>query len=228
MDASSYCRELESYLCQKNAGHLIRIVGPAFERVCGWAEQGVPLKIAFRGIDRYCERYTMKPGRRRPVRIEFCEADILDLFDDWRRAVGVGVSPDAAPTPRRPGLAAHIEAVAGRLIALRAAEGRPLPAAATVDAAIDELDRLAEDARTARGQKRDLIVERLGSLDRTLLEESVRALDPADAAQLRQEAESELAPFLGRMSSDGRAGAIEGAFRKLVRERAGLPTIAFH
>lgn len=109
MDLSSYCRELESYLCQKNAGHLIRIVGPAFERVCGWAEQGVPLKVAFRGIDRYCERYNMKPGRRRPVRIEFCEADILDLFDDWRRAVGVGISPDPTRPPRKPSLAAHIE-----------------------------------------------------------------------------------------------------------------------
>ena len=94
-----------SYLCRKNEGHLIRIVGPAFEQVCGWAEQGVPLKVAFRGIDRYCERYYAKGPRRRPVRIEFCEADILELFDDWRRAVGVAAAADAAAdeAPRRAG-----------------------------------------------------------------------------------------------------------------------------
>src|SRR5215210_8198432 len=89
MDPVEYCREIETYLCRKNEGHLIRIVGPAFEQVCGWATMGVPLKVAFRGIDQYCERYYAKGPRRRPVRIEFCEADVLELFDSWRRAVGV-------------------------------------------------------------------------------------------------------------------------------------------
>ena len=60
MSASDYCREIEAYLCRKNEGHLIRIVGPAFEQVCGWANLGVPLKVAFRGIDQMrtllCER----------------------------------------------------------------------------------------------------------------------------------------------------------------------------
>ena len=88
IDASEYCRKLESYLCQKNEGHLIRIAGPVFDQVRGWAAMGVPLAVAFRGIDRYCERYYAKGPKRRPVRVEFCEADILELFDDWRRAVG--------------------------------------------------------------------------------------------------------------------------------------------
>ena len=86
-----YCRQLETYLCRKNDGHLIRIVGPAFEQVCGWAARGIPLKIAMRGIDRYFERYYAKGPRRRPVRIEFCEADVLDVFDEWRKSVGVSV-----------------------------------------------------------------------------------------------------------------------------------------
>ena len=55
----------------------------------GWANQGVPIKIACHGIDRYFERYYAKGPRRRPVRIEFCEADVLDAFDEWRRAVGI-------------------------------------------------------------------------------------------------------------------------------------------
>src|SRR5262249_60738506 len=48
-----YCREIETYLCQKNDGHLIRVVGPSFEIVSSWATRGVPIKIAFEGIDRY-------------------------------------------------------------------------------------------------------------------------------------------------------------------------------
>src|ERR671915_145319 len=107
-----YCHELERYLCRKNDGHLIRIVGPAFEQVCGWAARGVPLKVAQRGIDRYFERYYAKGPRRRPVRIEFCEADVLDVFDEWRRAVGIAAHVDtqteAAAASRR-SLPSHLE-----------------------------------------------------------------------------------------------------------------------
>src|SRR4029453_11923681 len=123
IEPGEYCRQLETYLCRKNEGHLIRIVGPVFEQVCGWMSQGVPLKVAFRGIDQYCERYYAKGPRRRPVRVEFCEADILDSFDAWRRAVGVtgpaeGNRQEGAA--RRPALAAHITRVISRLTASRA------------------------------------------------------------------------------------------------------------
>ena len=128
IDASEYCRKLEAYLCRKNEGHLIRIAGPVFEQVRGWAAQGVPLAVAFRGIDRYCERYYAKGPRRRPVRVEFCEADILELFDDWRRAVGLPSqgSREGARQDRE-SLPAHMERVTARLTACRG--GRRIPTA---------------------------------------------------------------------------------------------------
>src|SRR5438045_6032193 len=95
-ETAEYCREIETYLCRKNDGHLIRVVGPSFEIVSRWAEQGVPLKVAYAGIDRYFERYYRKGPRRRPVKIDFCDADVLDLFDEWRRALGI-VSDAANP-----------------------------------------------------------------------------------------------------------------------------------
>src|SRR3954470_22317092 len=124
-----YCRQLESYLCRKNDGHLVRIVGPAFEQVCGWAARGVPIKVACRGLDRYFERYYAKGPRRRPVRIEFCEADVLDVFDEWRRAVGVPAAEvDTAAgtdaTRRHSSLPAHLERIIARLTALRSGDNR--------------------------------------------------------------------------------------------------------
>src|SRR5215813_3003793 len=126
-----YCRHLESYLCRKNDGHLIRIVGPAFEQVCGWASRGIPLKLAMRGIDRYFERYYAKGPQRRPVRIEFCEADVLDVFDEWRRSVGVvsvtsgDNAEDTVSNRGRAGagtLPAHLERVIARLTILRSGD----------------------------------------------------------------------------------------------------------
>lgn len=226
-ELNDYCRQIEAYLCGKNEGHLVRIVGPAFEQVSGWAAHGVPLKIAFRGIDRYCERYYAKGPRRRPVRVEFCEADILDLFDDWRRAVGVpavAAAGDERPA-RKPPLAAHVARCVARLTAARAG-GRGTPALdALLDTTVRELDRLGADAKHARGGERARIVERLAEMDRSLLAAAVEAVDPARAAALKREADAELAPFGSRMAPEERARASGAAFQRLVRESLGLPVL---
>jgi hypothetical protein len=228
-DLAEYCRQVEAYLCGKNDGHLIRIVGPAFEMVCGWARQGIPLKIAFRGIDQYFERYYAKGSRRRPVRIEFCEADILDSFDGWRRAVGVAqAAGDDQPGPvsRPPGLASHIERVIARLTALRAGDRR-WEFDAQIAEAVRELDGLVPGARRARGAARAAIVEHLAALDRRLTDAAIAALDAEASAELRIEAERELAAFAERMPTDAHARAVTAAFERLARESASLPSVRY-
>jgi len=229
MTPEEYCREVEAYLCRKNEGHLIRIVGPAFEQVCGWATQGVPLKIACRGIDQYCERYYAKGPRRRPVRIEFCEADILDLFDSWRRAVGVtaAVPERTEPTPKKPALAAHIERVVARLTSLRGGGRRSDSFAERIDAAVRELDSLAGDARAARGEARAGIIDRLRALDGSLIAAAAAEIDAESNARLRAEADTELLPFAQRMPSEALERARQAAFTRLLRESLGLPVLAY-
>ena len=231
-----YCREIEAYLCQKNGGHLIRVVGPSFDLVCGWASKGVPLKIARRGIDRYFERYDKKDKhpRRRPVKIDFCDADVLDVYDEWRRAVGITAVPDSSPVPgpqspasSRQSLPAHLERVLLRLTAARVRD--------TIDATFDEvLDRVSReldasksDPRGVRGSARQALIDRLHALDRELLDAARAAMDDAARARLGRDAEDELSAFRAAMTMDAFARAREAALDRLVRERFRLPTIAF-
>jgi hypothetical protein len=240
----SYCRDLEDYLCRKNDGHLVRIVGPAFEQVCGWAARGVPLKIAQRGIDRYFERYYARGPRRRPIRIEFCEADVLDVFDEWRRAVGLpaavatspqGGSPvaeqadvsnpeDEAARPHA-SLPAHLERVVARLTVLRAGEDRRLDA--VLDAVVRDLDAVRATAKRLRGPARDALVQRLAELDGTLLKEARALVDSAALQRFSQDADAELAPFRGRMPQDAYERSRAACIDRSIRERFRLPVIAF-
>ena len=231
MTPEDYCREVEAYLCRKNEGHLVRIVGPAFEQVCGWATMGVPLKVAFRGIDQYCERYYSKGPKRRPVRIEFCEADVLDSFDHWRRAVGVaGVaaeSPEARSASKKPALAAHIERVVARLTTLRGGGQRSAQFVEQVDAVVRELDHLAADSRTLRGNARTEVVERLRVLDEQLIQAAIGELGESANDALRAEADAELAPFAQRMAPDALDRARRAAVARLMRGAMGLPVITY-
>ena len=230
-----YCREIETYLTRKNDGHLIRVVGPSFEIVSGWAEQGVPLKIALAGIDRYFERYYRKGPRRRPVKIDFCDADVLDVFDEWRRATGVPSTsvPSAishqqsAIGNRSVSLPAHLERVVLRLTSARAGGALGGEFDALIDRAAAELDAARSRAGGLRGDARQALLDRLSALDAELVRQARDILDEVTRAALTREAESELAGFRSGMSADAFARAREAAVDRLVRERVKLPTIAF-
>jgi hypothetical protein len=234
IDVESYARDLEAYLCRKNDGHLIRITGPAFEQVQGWARQGVPLKVAEAGIDRYFERYYRKGPRRRPVRIEFCEADVLDAFDDWRRAVGVtqvgADSPggpdveDPQPSARpRKSLLSQIESAMARLTVLRGSDQAGAVLGPALDTAVRGLDALRAEAARARGEARDEVMRRVAAIDEELAVAAAAVLDAAERSALEREADAELAPFRERMPEEAYRRSRRQALLRLVRQRFGLP-----
>lgn len=237
MDPGAYCRHVEAYLCARNEGHLIRIVGPAFELVNGWSAGGVPLSVVRRAVDRACARRQARERRRRPIRIEFCEADVLDLFDDWKRAVGVG---STAPVPaadreageegggraarRRSSLGAHLDRVVARLSAWSDREHPALGGRVTAIAA--ELDA-ARAAPAPRGKARQRLVDRLVELDGALLAAARDAAGEPLRRRLRDDTERELAPFRERMEGGAFGRARDAAYDRLLMERLGLPRLTY-
>ena len=162
------------------------------------------------------------------MRIEFCEGDILDLFDDWRRAVGVvqsqGEAESAGP-PRKPALTAHLERVVARLVGSRVQRSPSFEQ--HVEACSAEIDRLSGESKKSRGDARTAILDRLAELDRGLVQAAAAELDPQSVAAARREAEAELAPFGSRLTPEVRAQAVEAAFERLVRDSLGLPQIRY-
>jgi hypothetical protein len=239
---AGYCREIETYLCRKNDGHLIRVVGPSFDLVSGWAARGVPLKIAMEGIDRYFERYYRAGPRRRPVRIDFCEADVLDAFDQWRRAVGI-VEPASADGGSRTdskgpdgrcrsdagheSLPAHLERAVARLTSARAGGALDNRFDALIDLVAGELDSARAVVGGVRGEARRSLVNRLATLDGELVHKAREQLEPSQLAALASAADLEIAPFRAAMAPETLLRARERAIDELVRQRYGLPTLTF-
>ena len=245
MEPGAFCRKVESYLCRKNDGHLIRIVGPAFELVCGWSDAGIPLRVVERAIDRRHARYHARGPRRRPLRIEYCEADVRDLFDEWRRAVGVGVRGGAGPEPdhvsatpgspegsataaisSRRSLAAHLDDLAARLSARR-----PRAGAAGVERLVGEAQAVVAGARggarTLRGRARRSVIEQLADLDRRLPAAARADVPEAEMRRFRGEAAHALEPFRERMPAAAFAAALDAAIDRLLAEHFSLPRLTF-
>ena len=223
-----YCHEIEAYLCRKNDGHLVRVVGPSFDLVSAWAAQGIPLKVAYRGIDRYFERYYRKGPRRRPVRIDFCEADVLDVFDEWRRALGMS-SESQTPNPesRHASLPAHLERVVMRLSSARAGGALGGGCDEVIDRVARELDAARSAAGGVRGDARHALLARLADLDAELLRAARESLDETARGAIVRDAEAELAGFRAGMAPDVYARTLDTAVDRLTRERLRLPVVRF-
>jgi hypothetical protein len=185
----------------------------------------------FEGIDRYFERYYRAGPRRRPVKIDFCEADVLDVFDEWRRATGVTSAPESPesqiPNPKSLSLPAHLERVVTRLTSGRASGAIGEAFDPIIDRASIELDAARSQAHGVRGAARQALIDRLSALDGELVAQARQQLDQPALAALAREADDELSAFRAGMSADALARAREAAVDRLVRERFNLPTIAF-
>ena len=234
MTVEEYCREIEAYLCRKNDGHLIRIVGPSFERVCTWATQGIPFKIACQGVDRYFVRYYAKGPRRRPVQVDFCENDVMDAFDAWRRAVGVRLpgaassEPEAQAKQRKRSLPDHLDRVCERVTARRAGMTPPREDFdAVLETVTTEVSAFRDVPGPIRGETRDRIAARLVELDRMMLDAARAQADPALVEAMRAEAMEQLLPFRDRMPADAYERALNSAVDRLLREQERLPMVAF-
>jgi hypothetical protein len=231
IDVGEYCRRVEDHLTRVNGGHLVRIVGPGFELVRRWAQEGIPLSFVMRGIDAKATRHH-RGRQKRPLRIEFCEADVRGIYDGWRRAVGLagaeaatGEGEASAADRRRPSLSRHLDRAVESLghVAGRLELAEPLREALT--GVLGELTALRERARHLRGPGRNELVERLAHLDRDLLTHARTWTDRATLDALEQEAEVNLIPYRDRLSADIWQRSVAVTVDRLLRDHLGLPTL---
>ncbi|MGE5836419.1 MAG: hypothetical protein ACM4AI_18245 [Acidobacteriota bacterium] len=242
LDVGEYCRLVEDHLTRVNGGHLVRIVGPGFELVRQWAERGIPASIVFRGIDLKAERH--HAGRaKRPLRIEFCEADVREVYRTWRRAIGLtgdeslnghedsqpdapgGATPGASEDreTRKRSLTRDLDRAVDRLTRAIGRNDIPDALRPALDEWLQGLVDLRDAARKARGAAREELPRRVETLNAGMTV-TLRSLAPEPiVADVRREAESELAGYRGRLSPPAWHDAVTANTDRLLRERYGLP-----
>ena len=245
MTVGQYCRRVESYMCQKNDGHLIRIVGPTFDLVRGWADGGIPISVVERAIDRTYSRYYAIGTKRKPVRVEYCEQEVIVLFDEWKRAVGIGkVSSLQLDEPKikddttfimqavagKRSLASHLEEVGGRL------DAWAFECSGSV--ADSELSRCAAEAASVvsgirigaerlRGASRTAALELLNELDERFRDCARSVADDELLKRLQAEATESVKPFRSRMSQGVFNETVRVATDRLLVDYFKLPLVSY-
>ncbi len=237
-DIGDYCREVEAHLTRVNGGHLVRIVGPGFMLVRHWAEEGVPLSAVCRGIEQKAERHKVGAARR-PLRIEFCEADVREVYEAWRRAIGVsGAAGDSAegaaagPVGERGSGSARrvttrdLERAVERLMATAGRLDLPDSLRDEVNRVLEQVIHIRDAVKGTRGAAREGHLEALPELDRSMMAVARMVISADALAPVREDAERDLQPFRARLARDAWDQAVEVTVARGVREYFGLPNLA--
>ena len=132
-------------------------------------------------------------------------------------------SADVGSSSPKETLPAHLERAIARLTLARAGADGWLDTA--IDTIIRELETMRSTARGLRGQAREAVVDRLATLDRSLLDLMRERSNGAALAEVTREADAELAPFRDRMLTDAYDKARRACIDRLLRERARLPVL---
>jgi hypothetical protein len=235
-DVADYCRQVEAHLTRINGGHLVRVVGPGFALVKQWADESVPLSVVFRGIEQKAERHAAGASKR-PLRIEFCEADVRALYEDWRRAIGVTAAStedaeaeaatpaDRSPGPQRRSVPKAIDRAIDRLGRLAGRLELPEEFRDAMSRLIEQLSTLREELAHTRGAGRERLLERLAPLDADLLNHARGVVPPDVMRDILARAEQDLAPFRERLAPEAWARAISVTVDRGVREHLQLPSL---
>jgi hypothetical protein len=237
LDVGEYCRAVEAHLARVNEGHIVRIVGVAFDLVRGWALAGVPLSVVRSGIERKAERHRTGASRR-PLRLEFCEADVRTAFEAWRRAVGVAgvplvstgeadADPDAADPPARrvPSLSRQIARAAERTVRAAGRLETPEALREALTRVLESLVALQHRARHARGAAREAIVRDLVALDRDVIRAARDAAAGDGLDRLHVQASRDLDRYRARMSAEAWERSLDASIDRLLRGTYGLPIL---
>jgi hypothetical protein len=247
-ELADYCRQVEAHLTRVNGGHMVRVVGAGFALVKQWADEGIPLSVVFKGIEQKAQRHQLGASRR-PLRIEFCEPDVRELFDAWRRAVGVtepagdrdahdggrdfspgdvagpeGPASLETPAKRRPASKAIDKAI-DRLGRLAGRLELPDEFREAVSHAIERLSAVREGLAHSRGAAREPWLEQLGSIDQGLLTHARGLVDAAVMRGLIEQAETDMAPYRERLAPEAWDRAVTLTVDRGVRAHLGLPSL---
>jgi hypothetical protein len=237
-DIGDYCRQVEAHLTRVNGGHLVRIVGPGFMLVRNWAEEGVPLSAVFRGIEQKAERHKAGAAKR-PLRIEFCEADVREVYDAWRRAIGVsgaavdaGDDAGAGPVGERGSGSARrvttrdLDRAVDRLMATAGRLELPEPLRDEVNRVLEQVMQIRDAVKGSRGAAREGHLTALPELDRSMMTVAQAVIASDALTPIREDAERDLEPFRARLAPDAWDQAVQVTVARGVREHFGLPNLA--
>lgn len=225
----NYFTEIEDTFVRRRGKHLF--LSPMdWALMETWNQQGIPLHIVLRGIERSFDSYEAKPRKRTVKSLLYCQEEVEAQYAEWNDArVGASSSDntDAEKTPFSiDAISEHLQT--NRDILMQAAEARrpedDLSEAMTRAATL--LTEIEEDLASGVSLNTRMLEDSLTGLERLLNDSMFAVASNEELEQQKTVVKEQLKPYRNHMETEIYNQTFNNLLLKRLREQFSVPRLS--
>lgn len=229
MNYFNYFTEIEDAFVRRRGKHLF--LSPLdWALMETWKQQGIPLHIVLRGVERSFDSYETRPRKRSVKTLLYCQEEVEAQYAEWIEG-RVGASEqndrkDSDKTPfSAPAISEHLQNCHRALVRLSRSRkeddlSEALARAASLLQAIhdDATDNAALDTRR--------LEDSLTGLERMLNEAMLAVITATELDALKSEVKKQLKPYRNQMETAVYNQTFDNLLLKRLREQFAVPRLS--
>lgn len=228
MNYFNYFTEIEDAFVRRRGKHLF--LSPLdWALMETWKQQGIPLHIVLRGVERSFDSYESRPRKRSVKTLLYCQEEVEAQYAEWLEArVGASGHPDAQ-TDKTPfseaAISEHLQRCHSELIRLSVSRKEDDLSEALVRAAglLQEIrDDLADNAVLDTRRLEDSLT----GLERMLNDAMMNVIPCAELDALKTGVRDQLKPYRSQMETAVYNQTFDNLLLKRLREQFTVPRLS--
>ena len=195
-----------------------------------WKQQGIPLHVVLRGIERSFDSYESRPRKRSVKTLLYCQEEVEAQYAEWLEArVGVSEQTDAVDSDKTPFSAAaineHLQRCHSDLIRLSVSRKEDDLSEALVRAA-GLLQEIREDIADNAVLDTRRLEDSVTGLERMLNDAMLKVISAGELDALKSGIKDQLKPYRSQMETAVYNQTFDNLLLKRLREQFNVPRLS--
>jgi hypothetical protein len=224
----NYFTEIEDAFVRRRGKHLF--LSPMdWALMETWKQQGIPLHIVLRGVEKSFDSYEARPRKRTVKTLLYCQEEIEAQYAEWVEArVGsatASAEPESDKTPFSfAAISEHLQRSRNALSELAMSRNDDLSEALTRAAAL--LVDIEKDFASGATLDTRKLEDSLTGLERMLNDSMLSVAGPSTLDEFKKGVKDQLKPYRAQMDAAAYKQTFDNLLLKRLREQFALPRLS--
>ena len=232
MNYFNYFTEIEDAFVRRRGKHLF--LSPMdWALMETWQQQGIPLHIVLRGVEKSFDSYESRPRKRTVKTLLYCQEEVEAQYAEWvetrvgASTAGNNSEPDSDKTPFSfAAISEHLKRNRSALSALAKARTNDDDFTEALTRAGALLAAIESDFTTSAALDTRNLEDSLTGLERMLSDAMLLVVDAKQLDGLKQEVKDQLKPYRSQMEAAAYKQTFDNLLLKRLREQFAVPRLS--
>jgi hypothetical protein len=226
----NYFTEIEDAFVRRRGKHLF--LSPMdWALMETWKQQGIPLHIVLRGVEKSFDSYEARPRKRSVKSLLYCQEEVEAQYAEWVEAhVGSATGPAEAESDKTPfsfaAISEHLQRSRNALCELARSRKQEDDLSEALTRAIALLADIEKDFASGATLDTRKLEDSLTGLERMLNDSMLSAAGASTLDEFKKGVKEQLKPYRGQMDAAAYQQTFDNLLLKRLREEFAMPRLS--